>query len=289
MPLEKNSGNTSGLTLEAQSLGFAYSDDPVLCDVDLTVVPGKVVGLLGPNGSGKSTLIKVVSGVLPGFTGSVQVEGRRLQDWDRRELAKNMAVVSQEPRFGFPFTALEVVLMGRHPHLGALAYESAEDFTLAQQSLAQCGADHLADRPVTELSSGERQRVVCARALAQQPGIFLLDEPATFMDIKFQIAIYDLVTDLAREKGLSILMVMHDLNLAAEYCDSLYLMKAGRVCHAGSPAAVITEENLAAVFGATLEVMPSPITNRPLVLAISNRTRRRAERKDADKKGKNLI
>jgi len=261
--------------LEARGLGFAYHDKPALCRIDLRVEPGEVVGVLGPNGSGKSTLIKVLSGVLRDYEGSALLDGEEISRFPRRELARRMAVVPQEPSFGFPFTALEVALMGRHPHLAGLAFESPRDVELARSALERCGAAQFESRSILELSSGERQRVVFARAVAQQPDALLLDEPASFLDIRHQVAIYDVARGLAVAQGCSVLTALHDLNLAAEYCDRIYLMREGRVEAAGMTAEVFTYANLTRVFDTEVYVDTNALTGKLLVVPLPGRVQER--------------
>lgn len=260
--------------LEARSLAVAYGERSVLSGVDFTVQPGTVVGLLGPNGAGKSTLVRALSGVLPGFTGSVEVLGDDLRALTRKEAARRIAVVPQEPRFDFPFSALEVAVMGRHPHLAGLAFESAEDVAIARRALERCGALHLASRPIDQLSSGERQRVVFARALAQQAPILLLDEPASFLDLRFQVELFDRVRELAAE-GAGVVAVLHDLNLAAEYCDRVVLLQQGRVFAAGTTAEVLTYRNLTAVYETEIYVDVNDLTGSLVVTPLSTRARQR--------------
>ncbi|MEO8198420.1 MAG: ABC transporter ATP-binding protein [Thermoanaerobaculia bacterium] len=259
--------------LEVRDLAVAYGSRVALAGVDLTLEPGSVVGLLGPNGAGKSTLVRALSGVA-GFTGSVKVLGDDLRGLPRKEVARRIAVVPQEPRFDFPFTALEVVVMGRHPHLAGLAFESAHDLAIARQALARCGAADLAARPIDQLSSGERQRIVFARALAQQAPILLLDEPASFLDLRFQVELFDRARELA-DAGTGIVAVLHDLNLAAEYCDRIVLLQGGRVFAAGVTADVLTYPNLTAVYETEIYVDLNDITGALVVTPLSSRARRR--------------
>jgi iron complex transport system ATP-binding protein len=268
----------SGVVVETAGLRFTYGDRPVLERIDLRASPGEVVGLVGPNGSGKSTLIKVVSGVLADYSGSARVGGREVRELRRGELARQLAVVPQEPTFSFPFTALEVVLMGRHPHLAGLAFESDRDVELARDALDRCGVAHLASRAIHELSSGERQRVVFAKALAQQPGALLLDEPASFLDIRHQVELYEIVRERARERGGTVLTVLHDLNLAAEYCDRIYLIRAGRIEAEGPTAEVFTYANLSRVFETEVYVDTNALTGKLLVVPLSKRAREKVRR-----------
>jgi len=259
-------------------LGFAYADRATLSDVGLTVAPGEIVGLIGPNGSGKSTLIKLLSGTLGPYTGKAVAAGFDVAATPQRELARALAVVPQEPRFGFPFSVLEIVLMGRHPHLAGLAFESDADIELAREALARCGAAEFADRPIQELSAGERQRVVFARALTQQPRVLLLDEPASFLDIRHQVELYDLVRAEARDGGVAVLSVLHDLNLAAEYCDRIVLLRDGRVVASGPTEEVFSYANLTEVFETEVYVDTNDLTGKLLVVPLSGRVQSKLKR-----------
>ena len=274
------SPETRGVRIETVALGFRYAGEAALEDVSLRVEPGEVVGLLGPNGSGKSTLIKILSGIFPRYEGSARVDGAEVRTARRRDLASKLAVVPQESTFGFPFTVLQIVLMGRHPHLAGLAFETQRDVGLARVALERCGAAHLEHRTIQELSSGERQRVVFARALAQEPRALLLDEPTSFLDIRHQTELYDMVRELAAEEGTAVLTVLHDLNLAAEYCDRIYLLRQGQVAAAGKTEEVFTYANLTAVFETEVYVDTNDLTGQLLVVPLSGRVRRElAEKK----------
>ncbi len=269
-----------GAALEVSTVSQVYGERRVLDGIDLQVAPGEIVGLLGPNGSGKSTLIKTISGVLPSYRGSIHLDGREIRTLTRKETARTIAVVPQETSFSFPFTALEIVLMGRHPHLGAFAFETSHDFELARASLERCGASHLASRPIQELSSGERQRIVFARAMAQEPRLLLLDEPVSFLDIRHQIELYDLVRELVEEHQTSVLTVLHDLNLAAEYCDRTYLLHSGRIDTSGPTEEIFSYENLTRVFETDLYVGLNDVTGKLLIAPLSRRARERLARKE---------
>ena len=275
-----SASSSRGVRIETDGVGFGYAGKTALEGVSLRVEPGEVVGLLGPNGSGKSTLIKVLSGVLPKYEGSARVDGTEVRTARRRDLASKLAVVPQESTFGFPFTVLQIVLMGRHPHLAGLAFETQQDVDLARHALGRCGAAQLEDRTIHELSSGERQRVVFARALAQEPRALLLDEPTSFLDIRHQTELYDLVRELAMAEGTAVLTVLHDLNLAAEYCDRIYLLRQGRVAAAGTTADVLTYATLTTVFETEVYVDTNDLTGQLIVVPLSGRVRRElAEKK----------
>jgi iron complex transport system ATP-binding protein len=273
---------TSGAAIEVAGLGYSYGDRRTLDGVDLRVEPGEIVGLVGPNGSGKSTLIKILSKVLEGYAGLARVDGNEVRSISSRDLARIMAVVPQESTFGFPFSVLEIVLMARHPHLAGLAFESKDDIRIARESLDRCGALAFESRTIHELSSGERQRVVFARALAQEPRLLLLDEPASFLDIRHQVELYDIVRRGAGDGGCSVLTVLHDLNLAAEYCDRIYLLREGRIEAGGPTEEVFTYANLTRVFQTEVYVDTNDLTGKLLVVPLSGQARDRLRRKRDD-------
>lgn len=264
---------SKGLVLEARAVSFAYRGRPVLREISLRVEPGEVLGLLGPNGSGKSTLVRVLAGVLPRYRGDVWLGGEQLRLVPRRAVARRLAVVPQETAFTFPFSVLETVLMGRHPHLEGLRFESERDIALARAALARCGAGGLESRNILELSAGERQRVVFARALAQEPQVLLLDEAGSFLDVRHQVEMYELVRELAAQ-GVSVLAVLHDLNLAAEYCDRIALLRDGALLMQGPTAEVFTYTNLTRAFDTEVYVDLNHITGSLLVTPLSGRARR---------------
>lgn len=238
-------------------VALAVGGVSILRDVDLDVGEGEVVGLLGRNGAGKTTLIRMVTRVLEPDAGEVWLRGRTLASYSRRELARTVAVVPQETTIPFAFRALEVVLMGRAPHLGLLGFESSRDVALAMHAMERVGIAHLADRPVTRLSGGERQLVVLARALAQDASVLLLDEPTAFLDLRHRIEVLALVRDFVRA-GRSALVVSHDLALAARSCDRLALLAGGAVLAQGAPGDVLTPSALRRAFDVDVDVVPGP-------------------------------
>jgi iron complex transport system ATP-binding protein len=252
--------------LEAERVSFAYGPRAVLSEVSLVVAPGELVGVIGPNGGGKTTLVRLLSGVLAPRSGSVHLRGTVLTAWRRRELARRVAVVPQDPTLEFPFTALEVVLMGRAPHLPALGFPRAHDLAVARAAMDRLDVAGLEDRPLERLSGGERQRVLLARALAQEPEVLLLDEPTTHLDLRHQAGIYDVVAELRRTRGVAVVSVLHDLNLAALYCDRLVLLAGGRVVCEGPPVEVLTPAVLGAAYATDVYVGTNALTGGPIVL-----------------------
>jgi iron complex transport system ATP-binding protein len=252
--------------LEAAAVSFAYGDRTVLRAVNVAVAPGEIVGVIGPNGSGKTTLVRLLSGVIAPAAGAVRLDGTPLATLRRREVARRLAVVPQDPVLEFPFTALEVVLMGRAPHLGALGFPGARDLAVARDAMACLDVGALEGRPLDRVSGGERQRVLLARALAQEPQVLLLDEPTTHLDLRHQAGMHDVVHALARDRGVAVVSVLHDLNLAALYCDRLVLLADGEVARAGTAADVLTADVLRAAFATDLYVGVNPVTGGPVVL-----------------------
>ncbi|OPZ79659.1 MAG: Hemin import ATP-binding protein HmuV [bacterium ADurb.Bin429] len=252
--------------LEVRSLVCGYDERPVLRGVSFALAPGEFLGVIGPNGSGKSTLIKALTGLLPPQGGEVLLAGMPVASYPPREVARRVAVVPQTSHPAFAFTVREVVEMGRHPYLGRFATPGSEDRQAVDEALALTDLLDLQHRPVDHLSGGEFQRVTIARALAQRPAVLLLDEPTAHLDIGHQLAIFDLLARLHVEQNLAVLCVSHDLNLAAEYCQRLLLLSIGTVYAEGAPTAVITQENLLAVYGTLVRVAANPHSGQPMVL-----------------------
>lgn len=251
--------------IELRGIGFDYGATPVLRDIDLAIGPGEMLGILGPNGSGKSTLLNLMHGILKPRQGRVAVNGVPLQAMRRRAIAGKIAMVPQESHFRFAFSVMQVVLMGRFPHLKLLQSEGEKDMAVAREALEATHCLGLAERSIHALSGGERQRVLIARALAQEPQAILLDEPTSFLDLKFKRELFQLIGRLSREKGLGIVMVSHDIDLIARYCSRLLLLKDGAAFAAGEPHQVITAPNIQAVFDCPVQVQRHPVTGRPQV------------------------
>jgi iron complex transport system ATP-binding protein len=241
--------------LNVTHLSFGYAGaDFGLHDVSLTVARGSLTGVLGPNGCGKTTLLKLLAGVLRPQHGAITLDGRAIADISRRELAQHVAVVPQETHPAFDYTALEMVLMGRHPHLGTFALEGPADIGIATDALAATGTRHLAERKYMTLSGGEKQRVIIASALAQEPDLLLLDEPTASLDLAYQLEIAALLAGLNRDKRVTMVLATHDLNLAASLCDELVLIRGGRVLMQGPTREVLTTSGIRELYGVDADV-----------------------------------
>ena len=251
--------------ISVQNVSFGYGRTPVLDDVTLELNPGEVLGIVGPNGAGKSTLIKLLTRVLAPDAGRVTLDGHDLRRLSRLELARQIAVVPQAGDVPAAFTALELVLMGRTPHLGFLARESRQDYTVVEHVMRAADVWRLRDRVAATLSGGERQRVLLALALAQQPRYLLLDEPTNHLDLKYQTEILGLARREAAA-GLGVLAVLHDLNLAARACDRVLVLNAGRVVAVGRPPEVFTETLLREVYQTDAHVFQQPGSRLPVIL-----------------------
>jgi iron complex transport system ATP-binding protein len=251
--------------LSLKKVGFRYDGFWAIRDLDLDVKPGELLAVLGPNGSGKSTLLKVVDGILTPQEGEVLLKDRPVSGYTRSDVAKEVAMVAQETHFYFSFSALEVVLMGRFPRLGRFQFEGAHDMEAASRALQATQCLDLAERSIHELSGGEKQRVLIARALAQEPTVILLDEPTSFLDLRFKKEIFDLISSLTHERGLSVVVVSHDIDLASQYCDRMVMLKDGRVYSTGVPEEVITASNIKAVYECPVIVDKNPAAGSPRV------------------------
>lgn len=250
---------------------YASSSGQVLDSFSLDVDGGAFVGIIGPNGCGKTTLLKCITRVLPPEAGLVEVLGTDAAELNRKDMAKRLGVVPQRFEASFSFTGRELVAMGRFPHQRLLARESAADKQKIEEALTVTNTLHLAERPITQLSGGELQRVTIAQALAQEPKVLLLDEATSNLDINHQVEILDLIRELNRTQGLTVISVMHDLNLAAQYCDFLVMMKDGQVYASGAPIRVLTRQAIRDVYGAQVSVRVDPVTKRPQVGPLSRR------------------
>jgi iron complex transport system ATP-binding protein len=265
--------------ISARNLTFAYRSRArpaaaraAVAGVSLDLAPGARLGILGPNGSGKTTLLKMLGGVLTPSAGTVTLDGVSLAALGRQAVARRIAMVPQDTHPAFDYTALELVLMGRYPHLGAFEVEGAADLAIAADALAATGTSDFMCRYFSTLSGGERQRVVIASALAQQAEVLLLDEPTASLDPGFQIEIADLLRRLHRERGIGLVLSTHDLNLAASLCDSLILMREGRVVAAGPTGDVLTSERVASLYDIDVDVGFHDRAGHLVVVPVGRRT-----------------
>ncbi len=252
--------------LEIHALSVNYGIQRVLEDVSLSVQPGEILALIGPNGAGKSTLLRAVSGVIPIRFGEIRVAGKDLAHLSTTQRARYLAVVPQARNLPSAFTVYQTVLLGRTPHLSWLGQAGPLDHARVRLALDQTQCLALAERRVGELSGGEQQRVLLARALAQDTPALLLDEPTTHLDLQHQTNLLNLIRQLASQEKLAILLVLHDLNLAGLYADRVALLVQGHLQATGSPKEVLTEDNLAAVYQVPVHVVPHPDYGTPLVL-----------------------
>lgn len=250
------------MLLRVLGVSFSYGEASVLEEADLTVESGQIVGIIGPNGAGKTTLLRLVSGYLKPRMGRLVLDDEEMQRLTSRGLARKVAVVPQDTSSEFEFTVADIVRMGRNPHLGLLQPPSAEDESIVASALERTGLAALRDRPFTRLSGGERQRVLVARAIAQQPKLLLMDEPTAHLDLNFQIVTMTLVRSL----GVAALMVMHDINLAAAFCDRMIMMKGGRVTASGTVHEMMIPDRIRDVFGIEATVTRHPRSGRPVVI-----------------------
>ena len=251
--------------LSLRKAGFRYSVSWAVKGVDLDVLPGEMLGILGPNGSGKTTLLKLLDGMLLPQEGEVLVHRKSMVTLKRGDVAKVVAMVAQENFFRFAFSVLDVVLMGRFPHLGRLQFEGDKDLEIAVNALRATHSLELSERSIHELSGGEKQRVLLARALAQEPGVILLDEPTSFLDLKYKKEIFDLIASLTKEKGLSVVIVSHDIELVSQYCHRIVMLKNGSVHMTGTPDQVIDAASIESVYDCAVFVDKNPLTGKPRI------------------------
>ncbi|MBN1785651.1 MAG: heme ABC transporter ATP-binding protein [Candidatus Methanofastidiosa archaeon] len=237
------------MELQVSSLDFGYFTKNVLKNISFTARSGEVFGIVGPNGSGKTTLLKCLRMALVPKRGKIKLDGEDITKWDRTEIAKYFGVVPQNTNISFPFTVLEIVMMGRIPHLGRMQSEGKEDIEIVKRAMKLTAISDLYYRYASNLSGGEVQRVIIARALAQQPKILLLDEPTSNLDINHQFETMKLIRYLAKKENMIVVIISHDLNLSMRYCDNLLLLDGGKVFSAGRPEDVLTSENIRKVYG----------------------------------------
>ena len=258
-----------GPLFKIDNLSGGYHKETILKDISLEINKGDFLGIIGPNGSRKTTLLRLISKVLLPQKGAITFAGRDISTMDPKEFCRNAAFVSQDSVINLAFTSLEIVLLGRTPYLKRLQFESKLDARIAGDCMAMTDTSHLKDKFIDELSAGERQRVMIAKALAQEPALLFLDEPTSHLDIGHQIQIMDLLKKLNTKQGLTIVMVMHDLNLASEYCNRIVLLDDGRIFKEGVPEEVLTYQNIEKVYKTIVVVHKNPINSKPFVILVS--------------------
>lgn len=254
--------------LKTDKIKFSYAQEKILKGIDLEIKAGAFIGIIGPNASGKSTLLKNMSKTLKSDSGSVYLDHKLLNDYNSLELAKIMAVVPQNTEVNFNFNVYDIIMMGRHPYQKRWSRLADKDLKIVKEVMEVTDTLKLKNKMINELSGGEQQRVIIARALAQKPDILLLDEPTSSLDINYQGEIYDLLSYLNQELNLTIITVSHDLNLTAQYCQKLILLKAGHIYASGSAAEVLTEKNIKAVYNAEVLIKRNPLSERPFITLI---------------------
>jgi len=252
--------------LEIKNLNFAYRNSNVLTDVSFSVTRGEFVGIIGPNGAGKSTLLKLVLGLLNFQSDCIYLNDKYLSEYPKKELGKYMAYVPQETEFSFSYQVKEIVRMGRYPYSKVIAYFSDEDERIINESMEKLAISNFANRNFNELSGGEKQRIVIASALAQQPQILLLDEPTSALDLHHQIDIYKILKALQTESNLTTIVVTHDINLAAQFCERIILMNNGQIIKDGRPDEVLQFNLLQEIFGVNVYIDINPMTKSLYVL-----------------------
>lgn len=254
--------------IDIQELTCRYEKRTVIDKISFSVQPGEFFIIIGPNGSGKSTLVNTIAGLIKPAGGEIRIKGIPLQKYSQRELARAIAVVRQQVSVDFPFSVAEIVMMGRAPHQGILGLEKQQDSEAVREALVFTNLENLSDRRIHQLSGGERQRVFIARAICQDPEIMLLDEPTAALDLAHQTHTMDLMERLRIEKGTTIIMISHDINLASLYADSLLLLKEGRIAERGVPEKVLSYDILEKAYGCSLLVDSNPVKSRPRITLV---------------------
>ncbi|MDQ3600136.1 MAG: ABC transporter ATP-binding protein [Actinomycetota bacterium] len=272
-PEESEAPAGAPVRLRAEAVRLAYGDRVVVDGLDLDVFGGTITAVIGPNGCGKSTLLRALGRLMKTRGGQVLLDGKRIDRMSTRQVATVLGVLPQAPVAPEGLSVADLVARGRHPHQAWYRQWSSDDETAVAEALHWTGMFDLADRPVDELSGGQRQRVWISMALAQGTDLLLLDEPTTFLDLAHQVDVLDLVERLHAETGRTVVMVLHDLNLAARYAQRLVAMKDGAIAAQGAPADVLTEELLAEVFELEARVVTDPVAGTPMVVPIGRRRR----------------
>jgi iron complex transport system ATP-binding protein len=256
------------VVIEANDLRFSYGKNIILDGINFSIEKGKLVSIIGPNGSGKTTLLRNMSGALKPSAGSIKLWDKDITCYKKKELAKHIAYVPQSTMVDFGFTVMDIVLMGRSPYIGRFGSETHGDMEVAKDAMEMLGVLKLKDKKITQISGGERQRAAIACALAQTPEVIMLDEPVSNLDIQYQVQVLNLLKNLCLEKGMTALLVLHDLNLASEYSDMVILLNCGRIEHMGSPYDVMTVPVIEKAYNTKIYMMTNPISGKPYLMPI---------------------
>lgn len=254
--------------IDVKNLSFSYDTAPILKNVELRIKEGTFAGIVGPNGSGKTTLAKNIMRALVPERKTVFLSGEDIRDLTHKKLARKLAAVPQSTVIEYDFTVEDIVLMGRAPHIGRFERESKRDFDSVEEAMKRTDIWHLRKRSVREISGGERQRVIIARALAQEPSVLVLDEPVSHLDIKHQIGLMELTKKLCREKNITVLAILHDLNFAMAYCDQVMLVHQGSIKVDGKPEAVLTQARIKEVYDIDVYIIDHPKTGLPYIMTV---------------------
>jgi iron complex transport system ATP-binding protein len=259
----KKEGSLTMHIIRAENINFSYATKPVMEDVSFAIDEAQIVAIIGPNGSGKTTLLKIINGTLFPDAGQMLVDGKDTSRWSRKDIAQKVAIVPQETAVIFPFFAEEIVLMGRFPHLSNYRFEDKKDYRIVHEAMEKTDTLAFASRRFDELSAGERQRVLIARALAQEPKVLLLDESTVFLDLKHQAQFLALLRQLNTVQQLTVIFVTHDINLAAQHADRIILLYSGKIYAIGKPAEVITAANIKEVYDVDSLIDQNPQSGLP--------------------------
>jgi len=252
--------------ISVENISFAYRSDPVLRELSFNISAGEFIGIIGPNGAGKSTLLKLLNRVLTPDAGEIFLKDEPLDKYQQKELAKIVGYVPQEFKTAFNFTVREIVAMGRFPYATPFSRESAADKQIMESSMNATNVLEFKDRLFSELSGGEKQRVVLASALAQEPKILLMDEPTASLDLKYQIGFFEIVKNLQRDQNMTIVSVTHDINLVVRYCEKLFVVNEGRLVSEGSPREILNKTLIRDVFDVDVEIIEHPVDKKPFLV-----------------------